>query len=184
MSGLVKPGDGVIFMKVGTHAHEDLRSIIERKRREIDEAGFSMWGYGGNTCHPRTMVQPFARHHALQGKRIVLVMEPMSSHHFAEPVRATDYSIDGITWDPIPAPINVRGSRFALCLSNLDEVDTTIALGDTRVAVGNSSGRVGSDYVTGRVDKACLDVVSDTGEGPRPIGLVAEVTDPYAVLLR
>jgi hypothetical protein len=184
VSDLVQPGDGVIFMKVGTHANEDLASIIERKRREIDEAGFSLWGYGGNTCHPTTMVQPFARMHADQGRRIVLVMEPMTSRHFAEPLRADEYSVDGTEWTRIPTAINVLGSRYALCLRDLDQAKGSLPLGDTRVAVGNSSGRSGTDYIKGHVDKACLEVVSVTGADPRPIGLVAEVVEPYAVLLR
>jgi hypothetical protein len=184
MNEIIRPGDAVIFMKVGTHANEDLAAIIERKRREIDEAGFSMWGYGGNTCHPRTMVQPFAKSHVSEGKHIVLVMEPMTSRHFAEPVRASEYSVDGIDWDAIPEPINVLGSRYALCLGSLEQADASLSLGDTRVAVGNSTGRRGSDYVKGHVDKACLEVISETGEDPRPIGLVAEVVEPYAVLLR
>jgi hypothetical protein len=184
MTDFIRPGDGVIFMKVGTHANEDLASIIERKRREIDEAGFSMWGYGGNTCHPRTMVQPFARAHAAEGRRIILVMEPMTSRHFAEPVRAAEYSVNGADWESIPSPINVLGSRYALCLGNLEATDDALALGDTRVAVGNSTGRSGTDYIKGHVDKACLEVVSATGADPRSIGLVAEVVEPYAVLLR
>ena len=184
MSDLVGPGDAVIFMKVGTHDNEDLSSIIERKRREIDEAGFSMWGYGGNTCHPRTMVQPFARSVAAQGRQLVLVMEPMTSRHFAEQVRADEYSVDGSQWLPIPEPINVLGSRYALCLGSLNEADGELPLGDTRVAVGNSTGRSGTDYIKGRVDKGCLEVVSSTGADRRPIGLVADVVEPYAVLLR
>lgn len=184
MSDLMQPGEAVIFMKVGTHANEDLASIIERKRREIDEAGFSMWGYGGNTCHPRTMVQPFARTHAAEGRRIVLVMEPMASRHFAEPLRAVEYSVDGRDWEPIPDPINVLGSRYALCLANLEKADTSLSLADTRVAVGNSTGRTGSEYIKGHVDKACLEIVSATGDDARPIGLTAQVIEPYAVLLR
>ncbi len=184
MTNIINPGDAVIFMKVGTHASEGLEAIIERKRREIDEAGFSMWGYGGNTCHPRTMVQPFARTHAAEGRRIVLVMEPMTSRHFAEPLRAAEYSIDGRAWAPVPGPIKVLGSRYALCLGNLEEVETSLSLADTRVAVGTSTGRTGSDYIKGHVDKACLEVVASTGEDARPIGLIAEVIEPYAVLLR
>ena len=61
MSDIIHPGAGVLYMKVGTHAKEGLTEIIARKRREIDEAGFAMWGYGGSTCYPTSMVQPFAR---------------------------------------------------------------------------------------------------------------------------
>ena len=60
MLKVVNPGDGILFMKVGTHAQESLDDIIARKSKEIADAGFAMWGYGGNTCHPTSMVQPFA----------------------------------------------------------------------------------------------------------------------------
>ena len=61
MTDIVQPGTGLIFMKVGTHANELLSDILKRKRQEIEDAGFALWGYGGNTCHPLTMVQPFAQ---------------------------------------------------------------------------------------------------------------------------
>ena len=60
MSELVEPGAGLLFMKVGVHAQETLEDIVARKMGEIDKAGYGLWGYGGNTCHPGTMVQPFA----------------------------------------------------------------------------------------------------------------------------
>src|SRR5690349_10987760 len=101
-------------MKVGTHAQESLADIIARKCKEIEETGYGMWGYGGNTCHPRTMVQPFAESCAAGGAPIYLCMQEMNSRHFAEPLRASEYSVDGSKWEPIPATINVRGSRFAL----------------------------------------------------------------------
>jgi len=176
--------DSVLYMKVGTHAQEGLSEIIARKRREIEQAGLSMWGYGGNTCHPTSMVQPFAR--SAPG-RIFLCMQPMSSSHFAEPLRAEEFSEDGMTWARIPDGINVLGSRYALCIGSLDSVAFDLDLARTRVAVGNSMGRSGSDYVRGRVDKACLEITANSADAePSPVGiqLVAEVVKPYAVFLR
>src|ERR1039458_7897172 len=98
MSGIVEPGAGVLFMMVGTHARESLDDIIARKAKEIEDAGFAMWGYGGNTCHPRTMVQPFAESFKDRGKPIYLCMNAMPSSHIADPVRAQEYSVDGIKW--------------------------------------------------------------------------------------
>lgn len=190
MTGVIRSGTGILFMKVGTHAQEELGAIIERKRQEISDAGYSMWGYGGNTCHPTTMVQPFARQYAkVSSEPIRLCMQPMNSKHFAEQLRADQYSVDGLSWQEIPAAINVLGSRYALCIRNLTEVVEELPLGQTRVAVGNSKGRPGSDYVRGRVDKACLEVVDDETLGDDPaetkqIGLVAELVKPYAVFLR
>jgi len=185
MTEFLNPGEGVLFMKVGTHADEDLSDIIERKKREIDDAGFAMWGYGGNTCHPRTMVQPFARAHRETTGPIRLCMQPMDSRHFAEQIRAEEYSADGASWLPIPEEINVLGSRYALCIRDLHEVDESLALATTRVAIGNSKGKHGDEYIRGRVDKACLEVVGGGDPGEEVgIGLVAEIVEPYAVFLR
>lgn len=185
MTDLFTPGAGVLFMKVGTHAREELGDIIARKQREIDEAGFSMWGYGGNTCHPVTMVQPFAREYAVRNQPIVLSMQPMTSKHFAEPVRADEYSVDGLTWETIPEAINVLGSRYALCIKDLTEADEELPIGRTRVAIGRSRGKRGTDYIRGRVDKACLEVTEESEDGEDVhIGLVAELVKPWAVFLR
>lgn len=185
---IIKPGQGILYMKVGNHAQESLDDIIRRKRKEIEEAGFSFWGYGGNTCHPQTMVQPFARSFEERGGVIYLCMEPMQSKHFAEPLRAKQFSIDGINWEEIHPAINVLGSRYALVIKNLQDEKFTLPLEKTRVALGNSMGRYGSRYIAGRVDKACLEVLNDANsEIPRTqvqIGLTAELVAPYAVYIR
>jgi hypothetical protein len=189
MAPIIKPGDGLLYMKVGTHAQETLEDIIARKTREIENAGFALWGYGGNTCHPISMVQPFAREYERRGGVIFLFMQPMTSKHFALPVRAEEFSVDGINWQQIPAGINVLGSRYALAIKNLRRADFDLALKGTKVAIGNSMGRIGSRYVAGRVDKACLEVTEEAvidshGEPRVHIGLVAEIVDPYAVFVR
>mgnify|MGYP003673292529 FL=1 len=92
MLKVVNPGDGILFMKVGTHAQESLDDIIARKSKEIADAGFAMWGYGGNTCHPTSMVQPFAEQFSANGRKVLLCMEPMESNHFAAPKSAAQYS--------------------------------------------------------------------------------------------
>lgn len=182
---MLEDAAGLLYMKVGTHAQEELSDIIARKKREIETAGMAMWGYGGNTCHPSTMVQPFARSLATSG-RIVLCMQPMTSNHFAEQVRAREFSTDGLHWEEVPQDINVLGSRYALCVTNLVEVDAELDLSRTRVALGNSKGRPGDEYIRGRVDKACLELVKADVEVPSPvhIELVAEIVEPFAVFLR
>jgi hypothetical protein len=187
MPPIARPGDGLLYMKVGTHAREPLEEIFKRKVKEIEQAGFALWGYGGATCHPTSMVQPFAKTYEQRGAAIYLFMEPMESKHFAEQVRAEQYSIDGLTWQDIPSGINVLGSRYALVIKNLRGVDFDLALSKTRVAIGRSTGRVGSRYVAGRVDKACLEVTEDVAssdERNAHIGLVAEIVEPYAVFVR
>jgi hypothetical protein len=191
VSEIIHPGAGLLFMKVGTHAQESLAEIIARKRKEIDAVGHTMWGYGGNTCHPSTMVQPFARTYAERQEPIHLVMEEMESNHFAEPLCAAEASSDALNWEPIPDAIEVRGSRYALVIRDLKPAEFRLPLNQTVVPVGPSSGRLGSRYVNGRVDKACLEFLpapelsnEDQARFERPIHLVAELVAPYAVFLR
>jgi len=196
MSIIVTPGAGILYMKVGTHARETLDDIIRRKTREIEKAGVAFWGYGGNTCHPQNMVQPFAKDYNERGQTVFLCMHPMNSKHFAHPLRADEFSIDGIKWKIIPEDINVLGSRYALVIKNLRKDDFDLPLSLTQVALGNSMGSPGSSYIKGRVDKACLQVIGDStetgtegnteieAEDARHIGLVAELAEPYAVYVR
>lgn len=189
MTDIIRPGTGIIFMKVGTHAQETLEDIIARKTKEIERAGYALWGYGGNTCHPATMVQPFARTHEERGQVIFLCMHEMTSNHFAEPIRADQSSPDGVSWSNIPKAINVLGSRYALAIRKLRKEALDLPLTQTRVAIGSSVGRPGDQYVSGRVDKACLEVTSKTSPEAkdRPtisINLIAELVSPYAVYLR
>lgn len=190
MNAIIKPGAGVLFMKVGTHANEGLDDIIARKTKEIDEAGYAMWGYGGNTCHPSSMVQPFAGSFEAKGAPIHLVMEQMDSNHFAEPLEAAEYSPDNVNWKVIPPEIRVLGSRFALVIEDLKQVDMMLPLDQTRVPVGPSTGRLGSKYIAGKVDKACLEILdapvllNDQEPKERKISLVATLRAPYAVFLR
>ena len=184
----LKPGDGLLFMKVGTHAQENLEDIIARKAKEIADAGFALWGYGGNTCHPTAMVQPFVRDYETRGGIVYLCMHPMASKHFAEPLRAKQMSTDGVSWQDIPATINVRGSRYALVIKGLRREEFDLPLTTTKVAIGNSMGRSGSRYIAGRVDKACLEVTrsaeTDKDNPSFRIGLVAQIVKPYAVFVR
>jgi hypothetical protein len=190
VSTIFKPGAGILFMKVGTHAQEPLDEIIQRKMKEIAETGYALWGYGGNTCHPTSMVQPFAKTFAAKGEPIHLCMEEMVSNHFAEQLSAAESSADGINWERIPNTIDVRGSRYALVIDKLHEDRFLLPLEATQVPVGPSSGRVGSRYVKGKVDKACLEVMpepersNEVERNERSIRFVAELRAPYAVFLR
>lgn len=191
MSEIVHAGAGLLFMKVGTHAKEGLAEIVARKRKEIEKVGYTMWGYGGNTCHPSTMVQPFAQSFSDRNEPIHLVMEAMESNHFADPLCAAEASSDSVNWFRIPNDIEVRGSRFALVINELKDANFTLPLHQTTVPVGKSTGRLGSQYIAGRVDKACLTVLDeavrlneDVTKFERPIHLTARLVSPYAVFLR
>jgi hypothetical protein len=185
---MLEPGSGILYMKVGTHARETLEDIIVRKTKEIEDAGYAMWGYGGNTCHPETMVQPFAKTYMQSGSVIHLCMEKMTSSHFAEQIRADEFSPDGTKWEKIPKPINVLGSRYALVIKNLREEEFALPLAATRVAIGPSMGRSGLKYISGRVDKACLEIIGGESDAAEDkivkINLVAELASPFAVYLK
>jgi hypothetical protein len=191
MSDMIRPGAGILFMKIGTHAQESLADIIARKSKEIEDTGYAMWGYGGNTCHPRTMVQPFAESFAAKDTPIYLFMHEMNSRHFAERLRANEFSVDGSKWEPIPDTINVLGSRFALVLEELRREELTLPLEKAQVAIGLSKGRPAGRYIQGQVDKACLEVLDAPPPDLKPedvreiqINLVAKLKAPYAVFLR
>jgi hypothetical protein len=136
------------------------------------------------------MVQPFAETFEGHGKPIYLCMNEMNSKHFAEPVRAKEFSADAINWTSVPPSINVLGSRFALVIEGLQRNKFMLQLDQTRVAVGISRGRLGSRYLVGQADKACLEVIADSERPndaePRTIeiNLVAKLKAPYAVFLR
>ena len=186
MADIVKPGDGVIFMKVGTHASESLDDILARKQKEIDVAGVSFWGYGGPTCHPLLAVRPFVQEMESEGHTIYLVMQKMDSRHFAEPKAAEQYSDDGVTWNDVPAGVVVRGSRYALAIESLEAHDEDLNYDALHVGVGRSLGRPAREYIRGHVDKACLVMDRETPltGAPLHIDLVAKLKAPYAVLLR
>ena len=117
-------------------------------------------------------------------------MQEMHSRHFAQPVRANQYSVDGQKWQNIPAAINVLGSRYALVINGLRREEFELPLDRTRVAVGNSQGRSGDGYLRGHVDKACLEVTDAAksavvhDETGVQINLIAELMSPYAVYVR
>jgi hypothetical protein len=87
--------------------------------------------------------------------------------------------------------VKVLGSRYALVIKRLRKQEFELPLERTRVAIGNSAGLSGSKYISGRVDKACLEIIGGgvelgAAEGGQTIniGLVAEIVRPYAVYVR
>jgi hypothetical protein len=187
MADILSTGAPLIFMKVGVHAHEKLEDILKRKSSEFDQAGMIFWGYGGNTCHPTQLVQPFVREHSNPGRPVHLMMNKIDSHHFAEPKLAKEYSDDGIRWKPIPAGIHVLGSRYAMVIGQLLDVEIDLDLRNTVVGVGPSRGANGGAYVQGRVDKGCLVMAPpdlDLPECTKHIEIAAPLIPPYAVFVR
>ena len=180
--------DAFIFMKVGTHAGEDLDTIIERKLREIEKTGMSFWGYGGPTCHPTKQVQPFAKKVVEKKGSIYLCMEKI--HSLADPdiVPATMYSVDGVNYSPIPDGITVTGSRYAIVLDEIVPEEFEIPLDAYEVAYGRSAGRPASGYIQGHVDKACIELnpnrMIGASDKKKVISLVGKMKEPYAVFVK
>lgn len=186
---MTKVPNSFVFMKVGMHAKESLDVILARKRKEFDKAGRIFWGYGGGTCHPTKQVQPFVKSKILAGeKEIYLLMESINS--LADPVikPAREYSVDNITWEPIPSGITVTGSKYALVL---DEIITTTLEIDPReyaVGIGESTGKHAIEYMKGRVDKGCFSISDKPAPIPvskrHKVSLMAKLQAPYAVFVR
>jgi len=181
--------ESFVFMKVGQHAGEEFDAIIERKIKEIKDTGMSFWGYGGQTCHPTKQVQPFAKRVIERNGSIFLYMETIKS--FADPdiVPATMFSVDGINYQPIQDGIKVTGSRYAIVLDEIQRTDDLkVPLSVYEVACGNSRGKLATDYLKGRVDKACLELNQDrpilTEIPEKIISFVAKMKEPFAVFVK
>lgn len=180
--------DRVLFMKVGRHAGEDFEQILARKREEYGRTGRTFWGYGGSTCHPLTQVQPFVRQAVEVGGQVYLVMESMDSKADPDLAPATEFSEDGILWQPLPKGITVTGSSYAVVLGEIKPEDLEVPLERYSVGFGRSEGRPACDYIQGRVDKACLTLRDPVIAPQKPriarVEYSAEIIRPYAVLLR
>jgi hypothetical protein len=180
-----------VFMKVGNHAGETWEQILERKRRELERAGRTFWGYGGSACHPISQVQPFARLAVREHGSIFLVMEHIDSKGDPDLLPATEFSHDGIRWEPIPEGVSVTGSRYALILDEIVPGQLDLPLDRYEVGVGPSAGKPAEDYLQGRTDKGCF-VRTQKPRTPslppeklvRKVAYLAKLKEPFAVLLR
>ena len=179
-----------IFMRVGNHAGESFESILERKQRELKDAGKIFWGYGGTTLHPIRYVQPFAKLWVQKEGSIQMVMEPIDSRADPDVLPANEFSVDGVKWEQLPSGIVVTGSRYAIVLDEIKPGQLDLDLGKFEVGIGPSRGRNAAQYVRGRVDKGCFVAAQSTNgepeitQPPLSIGFTAHLMDPYAVMLR
>ena len=179
-----------IFMRVGNHAGESFEDILKRKQRELDDAGMIFWGYGGNTLHPTKHVQPFVDLYLREEGSIQILMQSIDSKAGPAILPATEYSVDGDNWEPLPSGIVVTGSKYAIVLDEIKPGQLDLDLTRFEVGVGPSRGRNAADYLKWRVDKGCLvgshskDTEPEVNRPPISIGFQARLLEPYAVFLR
>jgi hypothetical protein len=92
-----------------------------------------------------------------------------------------------VTWNDVPAGVNVKGSRYALTIDSLEPHDEDLDYDALRVGIGRSEGKAARQYIRGRVDKACFIVSADhdvSEDPPLHIDLIATLKPPYAVHVR
>ena len=177
----------IVIMKYGVHASENVEHIITRKQAEISTAGQMFWGDGGTLCHPAAQVQPFLHENQTAGEKTYLVLVRTASDLYNEPSCRLEYSPDRSHWIKIPEGICVRGSRYAIVCSSLIRCDLILDLFQYRVAIGNSAGRPLSEYLRGRVDKACARFVPNMDSALHKelnVDYIGEVEEPGAVFCR
>ena len=98
-------------------------------------------------------------------------------------------------WQSDIAGLSGPGSRSKLTLSGNPKGSFRLAAfressaGFKGSIKARSMGRRGDRYISGRVDKGCLEIVPDDEIAPEEsatvqIGLVARLIEPYAVLVR
>ena len=178
--------EAILVMKVGLHGNETLADIISRKQNEELVAGFCFWGYGGNLCHPFSVVQPFAQNLLTPARRIRAVFVKTTSPFFGDHIEPADeYSINGMDWLSLPKGISVTASKFALVLKNLRQTSESICYGSYSVAVGPSAGKSLRDYMRFRVDKAVAVRNNSPDDGPVvAVDFTADLIEPYAISVR
>lgn len=166
----------IVVMKYGVHASEDVDSIVVRKMQEVQVAKKMFWGYGGVLCHPLKQVQPFLRENCSKGEKTYLLLTETSSRFDNVPSEASFYSFNKIEWDSVPKGVKILGSKYAIICKNITACDFFIDLSDYVIPIGNSKGKVLSDYIRGHVDKACGRYVETNKESkPIKISLYGEI---------
>lgn len=181
------PCNNIIFMKYGVHASESIESIVKRKMEEIEQCKKMFWGYGGVLCHPLNQVQPFLKENVVRKEKTYLLLSKTDSELNNVPQIANIYSCDKTNWKPIPKGIKVLGSKYAIVCGSIEQCDFNLDLSSYIVSVGNSKGRMLSQYIHGRVDKACGRYnkdISNVESRIVNITLYAEIVYPYSVFLK
>ena len=85
------------------------RGRAKKSRRRIRDR----WGYGGNTCHPTTVAQPFAESTKSGANQFTCSCKNESKHWAEDLICEVSFRLTETNWKPIPENDQVRGSRYA-----------------------------------------------------------------------
>lgn len=181
----------IFFMKVGPHSGLTLQEIIAIKEKEERKCGKFFWGYAGTLCHP-FRVTSFAKYAIASGVTPMLVMAYTPSAYLASKKLLTEFSEDGIHWQPLPKGVVLTGCKYAVigrglrpCKMKID-INSYVIWESAQQRLWEGFARTLGDYLRGQVNKACA-ILSPSPKKPRrevEIIYAAEITEPYCVFVR
>ena len=172
-----------IIMKVGSHGDESFEQIINRKNCEQEKVGFMLWGYSGNFLD---VIQTRKFLNSNNPTRAFILMSNTKSPFKNNPIRSNFFSLDKEKWNRLPEFLFTSGCDKAVVCRNLIPTDFNINLSNFRVAVGPSKGKLLSDYLKYRVDKACVYFSPNKQQNNKniiKINWIAEILPPYTIYL-
>lgn len=124
---------GAVITIVGEHAGESLDEIFQRKRKDIDQYGYTYWLFKSHSARPE-VVQQLAKNNKENLKCYFIHASTKSG---ARPTKQQEvlrsYSPDNINWKPIHPEMFVTGSSsssFALVLKEIKLTEGLIDLWD------------------------------------------------------
>lgn len=176
-------------MKYGVHAGHSVDSIINRKRADFEAHGRIYWGYGGTICHPLKQIQPFTEQAMQDGEKVYLALSRTNSALYNPQTQSSLYSVNGSEWYNVPKDMEIFGSRYAIICRELVRCSFEINTSAYLIGVGINRGKNLSQYLKGRVDKACAFYKGSEHNDEMQtktvkIDYIAEIVEPYAVFLK
>jgi hypothetical protein len=124
-------GDFAVISVMGPHAGESTKQIFTRKKRDIEKVGKTFWLVRSPAVKP-CMVQEMCSAARKRSQRVSCLFISPSSEGGAKDTDgaspATEYSVDGSTWLPLPkglTPVTGRldGRAAALVFDELTIID-------------------------------------------------------------
>ena len=177
-----------IISVMGPYAGENEDSIFKRKKREIEENGYTFWHHQSNQAKPN-MVQVLGK--AAKGSTIKLILTSTASRRSGGDTKkhpqAKQYSPnENGPYEPIPAPIYVEtGTRpWALVINDLQLVSGRINLLDYSdfFSKGAVRTRIGGSTVCA-LKQSSRDDPKRMKSNIRDIVATAYLVEPFSVWL-